>query len=91
MDLCRFLDGIDGRHQGTAALLTPATLQEVPGSWVTITGQNLGTATRTWRGSEFNGPILPSEVDHVLATINGKKAFVYYVSPSGPVIAIGSN
>lgn len=75
-----------------STLLTPAvtaveqgaTYQPliVAGSWVTITGQNLGTATRTWLGREFDGPDLPSEIDHVLVTIDGKNASVYYVSPT---------
>ncbi len=33
-------------------------------------------------GREFNGLNLPSEVDHVLVTINGKPAYVYYASPT---------
>lgn len=67
-----------------ASVVQGATFQPgiVSGSWVTITGQNLATATRTWWDREFNGPNLPSEIDHVLVTINGKPSFVYYVSPT---------
>jgi uncharacterized protein (TIGR03437 family) len=53
----------------------------VPGSWVTIYGTNLSTATRTWWADEFDGNILPAEIDHVVVTINGKNAPVYFVSP----------
>ena len=57
----------------------------VSGSWVTITGQNLATASRTWRSDEFLGDDfsqLPLYVDSVTVTINGKPAPVYYVSPT---------
>ena len=53
----------------------------VSGSWVTIKGANLGTATRIWRANDFNGTALPLESDRVSVTINGKPAAVYYVSP----------
>jgi N-acyl-D-amino-acid deacylase len=61
---------------------TPSQPSIVSGSWVTITGQNLATATRTWWDREFNGPNLPTEIDHVLVTIDGKPAFMYYVQPT---------
>ena len=54
----------------------------VSGSWVTITGQNLATATRTWWADEIVGTTLPVEIDRVRVTINGKNAAVYYVSPT---------
>jgi len=68
----------------TDPVVQGATFQPgiVAGSWVTITGQNLATATRTWWADEIVGNTLPSEIDHVLVTINGKNAAVYYVSPT---------
>ncbi len=54
----------------------------VSGSWVAIQGQNLATATRIWWADEVVLPDLPIEIDHVLVTINGKNAAVYYVSPT---------
>jgi uncharacterized protein (TIGR03437 family) len=54
----------------------------VSGSWVKITGTNLATAARTWWNDEIVGDNLPAEIDHVLVTINGKNAAVYYVSPT---------
>jgi uncharacterized protein (TIGR03437 family) len=62
------------------------------GSWVTIQGKNLTTAAncdpsspgpgcRTWSSSDFtNGT--PITLDNVSATIGGKAAFVYYISPT---------
>lgn len=79
--------------QYASQLLTPvvtsvvqgATFQAqpgiVPGSWVTIYGTNLSTATRTWWPDEFIGSTLPTEIDHVIVTIDGKNAPVYFVSP----------
>ncbi|MGA3188040.1 MAG: serine hydrolase [Bryobacteraceae bacterium] len=54
----------------------------VPGSWVSLYGTNLATATRIWYNSEFNGNILPTNVDGVSVQINGLPASVYYVSPT---------
>ena len=57
----------------------------VPGSWLSIFGSNLATASRTWRSDEFLGDDfsqLPLSVDSVTVTIDGKPAPVYYVSPT---------
>ncbi|MDQ2900919.1 MAG: serine hydrolase [Acidobacteriota bacterium] len=54
----------------------------VSGSWVSIKGANLGTATRIWRANDFNGAALPLEMDRVSVTVNGKPAPIYYVSPT---------
>lgn len=54
----------------------------VPGSWVSIYGTNLATATRIWYASEFDGTTLPTYVDGVSVLINGVPAAVYYVSPT---------
>jgi N-acyl-D-amino-acid deacylase len=68
----------------TAPVVNGATYQPgmVSGSWVQITGQNLATATRIWWADEVVGSTLPTEIDHVRVTINGKNAAVYYVSPT---------
>ncbi|HEX3743154.1 MAG TPA: SBBP repeat-containing protein [Bryobacteraceae bacterium] len=50
------------------------------GSWVTITGNNLSGTTRIWTGADFNGNSLPTSLDHVSVTIDGKPAYVYFVS-----------
>jgi N-acyl-D-amino-acid deacylase len=79
--------------QYASTLLTPAVTSVVqgatyqtqpgivPGSWVTIFGTNLATATRTFWADEIIGNALPTEIDHVLVTIDGKNAPVYFVSP----------
>lgn len=68
----------------SGAVTNGATFQPgmVSGSWVTIKGQNLATATRIWWPDEIIGNNLPVEIDHVRVAINGKPAFIYYVSPT---------
>jgi uncharacterized protein (TIGR03437 family) len=53
-----------------------------PGSWFTIRGVNLAPGTRTWTGSDFVGDRLPASLDGVRVLVNGKPAFVYYISPT---------
>jgi uncharacterized protein (TIGR03437 family) len=54
------------------------------GSWVQIKGANLSNTDpgRTWKDSEVVGGNLPASLDGTSVTINGKPAFVYYVSPA---------
>ncbi|MGA3017527.1 MAG: DUF1800 family protein [Bryobacteraceae bacterium] len=51
------------------------------GSWVSIYGSGLSLTTRPWQGSDFSGNNLPTTLDNVSVTINGKKAAISYVSP----------
>ena len=51
-------------------------------SWVTITGAGLAPTTRIWKGADFNGNQLPTQLDGVSASINGKPAYIYYISPT---------
>jgi uncharacterized protein (TIGR03437 family) len=54
-----------------------------PGSWVTITGENLSRTTRIWAAQDFiGGNRLPLAIDGVSVTIGGQQAWVYYVSPT---------
>ena len=55
-----------------------------PNTWVKILGTNLGPASdvRTWQASDFIGNHMPTQLDHVSVTVNGKSAFVEYISPS---------
>jgi uncharacterized protein (TIGR03437 family) len=50
-------------------------------TWIAITGSNLATSTRAWAGGDFNGGNLPAALDGVSVTINGKAAYVYFISP----------
>jgi uncharacterized protein (TIGR03437 family) len=54
------------------------------GSWVTIKGNYLANTNpgRTWRPDEVVNGALPTSLDGVSVTIDGKAAFVYYISPT---------
>jgi uncharacterized protein (TIGR03437 family) len=55
-----------------------------PNTWVEIKGSNLAPAgdTRIWQGSDFVNNQMPTQLDGVTATMNGKSAYVYYISPT---------
>jgi uncharacterized protein (TIGR03437 family) len=55
-----------------------------PNTWVEIKGINLARTgdSRIWQGADFSGNQMPHQMDGVSATVNGKGAFVYYISPS---------
>jgi uncharacterized protein (TIGR03437 family) len=52
-----------------------------PASWITIYGANLAPTTRVWRGDEIIDGALPKQLDGVSAKVNGKDAYVYFISP----------
>jgi uncharacterized protein (TIGR03437 family) len=52
------------------------------GSWVTIQGSNLAGSTRAWSSSDFAGGALPTELDGVSVKIDGKPAYVAFISPA---------
>jgi uncharacterized protein (TIGR03437 family) len=55
-----------------------------PNTWVSIMGSNLAPAgdSRIWQASDFVNNQLPAQLDGVSVTVNGKAAYVYYISPS---------
>jgi uncharacterized protein (TIGR03118 family) len=50
-------------------------------AYISIFGSDLAPITRNWTNSDFSGVNLPTSLDGVSVTINGKPGFVYYVSP----------
>jgi len=54
------------------------------GSWVIIQGTNLANTYpgRTWHTNEIVDGKLPTSLDGASVTIDGKPAFVYYISPT---------
>jgi uncharacterized protein (TIGR03437 family) len=52
-----------------------------PNTWIFIKGGNLATITRTWAEADFVNNQMPTQLDGVSVTVNGKKAYVYYISP----------
>lgn len=53
-----------------------------PHGWVVIKGTDLASTSRTWEQRDFNGQALPVSLDGTSVTINGKPAYVYFVSPT---------
>jgi uncharacterized protein (TIGR03118 family) len=52
-----------------------------PGAYISIFGSDLAPITRNWTNSDFNGTALPKSLDGVSVTVDGKSAYVYYISP----------
>ena len=58
-----------------------------PNTWIEIKGVNLAPnqdalISRIWTTPDFVNNQMPAQLDGTSATVNGKSAFVYYVSPS---------
>jgi uncharacterized protein (TIGR03437 family) len=74
-----------------------------PGAFTAIFGSALAATTRTWTTADFVNDKLPVELDGVSVTIDGKPAYVFFVSPaqidviapadstSGPVAVVVTN
>jgi uncharacterized protein (TIGR03437 family) len=76
-----------------------------PNTWVEVAGAGLAPAgdSRNWQNSDFVNAELPTELDGVSVTVNGKSAYVSYISPtqvniltppdamSGPVQVVVTN
>jgi len=52
-----------------------------PGTFIEIYGANLAASTREWGTSDFTGGVAPASLDGVGVSVNGKPAYVSYVSP----------
>jgi uncharacterized protein (TIGR03437 family) len=52
-----------------------------PGTWIEVYGRNLAPAARQWSATDFNNGIAPVSLDGVSVMIDGRVAFVSYVSP----------
>jgi uncharacterized protein (TIGR03437 family) len=51
-------------------------------AWIAIYGSNLSQSTYTWQGSDFVNGQLPTSLEGVSVSIDGKAAYVYYISPT---------
>jgi uncharacterized protein (TIGR03437 family) len=51
-------------------------------AYLELYGTNLSNTTRPWAGGDFNGSNAPTSLDGVSVKVNGKPAFVYYISPT---------
>jgi uncharacterized protein (TIGR03118 family) len=53
-----------------------------PGAFTAIFGSALAATTRTWTTTDFVNGKLPTQLDGVSVTLDGKPAYVYFVSPN---------
>jgi uncharacterized protein (TIGR03437 family) len=60
---------------GETALIAPNT-------WVEIKGVNLASTTRIWTDSDFVNDRMPTQLDGISVMVNGKSAYVYFISPT---------
>lgn len=80
---------------GASPVFSPAAITSVvnaeganpgiaPNTWVEINGLGLAPAgdSRTWQAVDFVGDRMPTSLDGVSATVNGKAAYIYYISPT---------
>lgn len=51
-------------------------------TWITISGTNLAPDTRLWGGSDFIAGQMPAQLDGVSVLVNGRAAYVDYISPT---------
>jgi uncharacterized protein (TIGR03437 family) len=53
-----------------------------PNTWVEIKGSNLAQPgdMRIWQASDFAANALPTKLDNISVAVNGKPAYVYYIS-----------
>ena len=52
------------------------------GSWLEIKGTNLAAGTGQWTSIDFNGPNAPTSLSGNSVSIDGKAAYVWYISPT---------
>jgi uncharacterized protein (TIGR03437 family) len=53
-----------------------------PGSWMTMWGTNLANTARGWTADDIVNGALPTQLDGVSATVNGKPAYISFVGAS---------
>jgi uncharacterized protein (TIGR03118 family) len=68
----------------TSGVVNSASLAPgaAPNTFLSIFGPNLASTSRTWKTSDFVNGALPTQLDGVSVTIDGKPAYVAYVSPT---------
>jgi uncharacterized protein (TIGR03437 family) len=72
-----------GTPQITSVKTSSGGSQIAQNTWIEVHGSALSTtAPRIWNGSDFTGTQMPTQLDGVSVTVNGKPAFVYFVSGS---------
>jgi uncharacterized protein (TIGR03437 family) len=73
--------GQPGQPQITAVVNVDYSATIAPRSWIVIEGSNLATSTADWSNSVVNG-VLPTGLNNVSVSVDGKPAYIYFVSPT---------
>jgi uncharacterized protein (TIGR03437 family) len=63
--------------EGETPVIAPNTWVEIKGSGLSLTGDS-----RIWKTTDFANNQLPTSLDSISAMVNGKPAYIYYISPS---------
>lgn len=63
--------------EGEIPIIAPNAWVEIKGSGLSLTGD-----ARIWQSSDFVNNQLPGQLDAVSVKVNGKAAYVYYISPT---------
>jgi uncharacterized protein (TIGR03118 family) len=81
--------GLFGRLQAAPAVVAAQVLNGAsfltgiaPNAWVSIKAENLASTTRAWESQDFVNGALPTELDGVSVSVNGKPAYIGYISPT---------
>jgi uncharacterized protein (TIGR03118 family) len=82
--------GLLGLLQAAPAVATTAgvvnaasyTATITPGGFVDVAGINLAPTTRAWTSADMMGGKLPTSLTGVSVTVNGKAAYINYISPN---------
>jgi uncharacterized protein (TIGR03118 family) len=80
------LHGLIGSVQATPSVTSVSNAASgaatiASNAYISIFGADLAPITRNWTASDFSGTSLPTSLDGVSVTVNGKPSFVYYISP----------
>ncbi len=51
-------------------------------TWVSVFGSNMSSTTRSWQASDMPNGKLPTQLDGVSVTVDGKPAYISYISPT---------
>jgi uncharacterized protein (TIGR03118 family) len=51
-------------------------------TWVTVFGSNMSATTRSWQAADIVNGKLPTQLDGVGVTVDGKPAYISYISPT---------
>jgi uncharacterized protein (TIGR03437 family) len=79
------MSGFTGINTGTGPFITAVLNASgenttiAQNTWIEIKGSNLAPDTRIWGSADFVNNKLPTSLDGVSVTVNGKPAFVYYI------------